>query len=468
MKLAKNLKRETVAELLFLFGLFCFYTMWAVIQPFNASPDEHMRYQVVEYIYQHGALPRGDEPSILNPVWGISYAFNPILSYIIGAGFMKAAGLVTTEPFILLIAARMVNVLCGAATAYYVLRIGKKLFAPHKAWLFTVLTTTLPGAVFLFSYVNTDAMAIMSTAMIVYAWICGMDNGWSYKDCILLSVGIAFCALSYYNAYGFILCSILIFGSTLLIDAQKNREYKTFWTRGIFVCVLVLILIGWWFGRNYILYDGDFLGRNASAACAELNAQIGFKPSDRLTPQKEGMSVMQMLRFGYANTNISWIELTARSFVGRFGFLDICMEEWMENTYLCFVGIGLVGIVLKPVQMFAIADKHGLRKKGIFHWCMLISLIIPNVLSIYYSYASDYQPQGRYCMPMLIPLVYFMSVGYENILDKLIKNDKIQKVVYAILCVLLAVLSVYVYVTIFYPAYITPDFSIEALFFSAV
>ena len=454
MKFVKNLKRETVAQLLFLFGLFCFYTMWTVIQPLNASPDEGMRYQVVQYIYEHGTLPRGDEPSIINPVWGISYAFNPILPYIIGAWFMKAVSLFSAEPFVLLTAARMVNVFCGVAAAYYVLAIGKKLFSLHKALLFTVLITTLPGAVFLFSYVNTDAMALMSSAMIIYAWICGMQSRWDYKACTLLSIGIAFCALSYYNAYGFILCSIFLFGVTLLLDAKKKKEYKTFLTKGTFVCVLVLLLIGWWFGRNYMLYDGDFFARSASSACAEQHAQIGFKPSDRLTPQRDNMTLWEMLKLGYAGTNMSWIELTARSFVGRFGFLDICMEKWTEDLYIAFVAVGVFGCFWKLPKLFSIIHKKKIVEMGMFHWCMLLALMIPNVLSIYYSYTSDYQPQGRYSMPMLIPLVYFMSVGYEIMLDKLIKNAKIQKAAYMFVSICFVLLSVYVYCTVFYPAYV--------------
>ena len=31
----------------FLAAVFVFYTAWAVIQPFNVSPDEQMRYQIV-------------------------------------------------------------------------------------------------------------------------------------------------------------------------------------------------------------------------------------------------------------------------------------------------------------------------------------------------------------------------------------------------------------------------------------
>lgn len=39
----------------------------------------------------------------------------------------------------------------------------------------------------------------------------------------------------------------------------------------------------------------------------------------------------------------------------------------------------------------------------------MFALLIPNYLNAYYSYSSDFQPQGRYSMPMLIPLMYFVT-----------------------------------------------------------
>lgn len=47
---------------------------------------------------------------------GVSYGFTPILPQIISAGFMKIAGLFTADEFALLMAARMVSVLCATAT----------------------------------------------------------------------------------------------------------------------------------------------------------------------------------------------------------------------------------------------------------------------------------------------------------------------------------------------------------------
>ena len=208
----KKISAETTVEILFFLFLLVFYLMWARVQPMGAGPDEQMRYQIADYIYKHGSLPVGDDPSVRNVVWGISYAFSPILSYMIAAVFMKAVSFVTTAPFALLLAARFVNILFGLGTVWLVLDMGKRLFDRRKAWIAAAFVGLLPGSLFVFTYVNCDALAVFSTAVIVYAWVRYLDEGWIYKNCVILALGVAACALSYYNAYGFILCSIFFFG----------------------------------------------------------------------------------------------------------------------------------------------------------------------------------------------------------------------------------------------------------------
>ena len=238
----KKISAETTVEILFFLFLLVFYLMWARVQPMGAGPDEQMRYHIADYIYKHGSLPVGDDPSVRNVVWGISYAFSPILSYMIAAVFMKAVSFVTTAPFALLLAARFVNILFGLGTVWLVLDMGKRLFDRRKAWIAAAFVGLLPGSLFVFTYVNCDALAVFSTAVIVYAWVRYLDEGWIYKNCVILALGVAACALSYYNAYGFILCSIFFFGITLFMEAKKKGKYTDFVKKGLLVCVIVLLL----------------------------------------------------------------------------------------------------------------------------------------------------------------------------------------------------------------------------------
>ena len=467
MKKSGSLRRETVIELAFFLFLLVFYLMWARVQPMGAAPDEQMRYQIADYIYQNGSLPVGDDPAVRNPVWGISYAFYPILDYMAAAVFMKFASLISTAPFALLMAARFVNVLLGLGTAYLALCAGKRLFSSReKAWLFTAFISLMPGSLFVFTYVNCDALAVFSTAVMVYAWVCYFSEGWTLRNCVILGLGVSACTLSYYNAYGCILASILFFGATLLIEARKNGNWSGFAKKGALVCVIVLALTGWWFVRNAVLYDGDFLGMNASTIAANKYAQDGYKPSNKVTPQMAGYTLMDMLSKGYPKSEgFSWVELVSESFVGRFGMMDVFMPKWMVSNYLFFMKAGVLLVFLHPVKTFALRVRKQWNMRGIFHWCMLIALIVPNILNVYYSYCSDYQPQGRYSIPMIVPLTYFMVLGYGNLFDVQIKKEWVRKTIWLVLCTALIVLALAVFFAVIWPEYKDVAFSIRALIF---
>ena len=87
----------------------------------------------------------------------------------------------------------------------------KEKYSREVRWLFAALAGFMPQAIFMGTYVNTDSLALLAAAMILYAWASYLREDWTWKNCILLAVGMAVCALSYYNAYGWILCSFFFF-----------------------------------------------------------------------------------------------------------------------------------------------------------------------------------------------------------------------------------------------------------------
>ena len=224
-----------------------------------------------------------------------------------------------------------------------------------------------------------------------------------------------------------------------------------------------MILAAWWFVRNAILYDGDFLGMNASSICAEKYAKPAYKPSEKQTPQMAGYTLWDMLDQGFPKSEgFSWVELVSQSFVGRFGNMNVFMPKWLINNYMDFIKAGFLLIFLHPVKTFTLRVKKQWSVKGMFNWFMLIAMIIPNILNAYYSYASDYQPQGRYSLPMLIPMTYFMVMGYGNLFDVTVKNEKVRKGVYAAICGALLVLALFVFFAVIWPEYRDVPFSIRA------
>lgn len=441
-----NRKWALFLEYGFLVFIFLFYFIWALNSPFNSAPDESMRFDIPKYIFDFGKLPVGHAPEIREEFWGISYAFNPILSYMISAFFMKITSVFTHNGFAMLMAARMTSILFGTATVWTAMKISKKLLPKIYRPPFVCLVALLPQNAYLATYVNNDSMAVFSTALIIYMWILGIERDWDLKTCIGLGAGVSVCALSYYNAYGFILCSILLFAFTAAFCGKKQPDCLTMIKKGLLISGIVFLLAGWWFIRNAVLYQGDFLGMRASSYYAELYAQEAFKPSNRITMARAGKSIYQML------FTEGWLHNTQNSFVGRFGFAKTDLPGPMYYIYLPLMKLAVFGLLLRFSSLFSPKERGKWNKKNILHIVLAISAIIPPLLSIYYSYYSDFQPQGRYVMPMLIPAMYFTVLGVSGLLSPFIRQKNMKRLSYGY-SILLVFSAVYSYARVFYPMF---------------
>lgn len=452
---------------------------WAFTARYQGGPDEEMRYNVAKYIYQHhGALPRGEEESIRNEIWGISYAFYPVLSYMVSAAFMGVAGLFSTSSLVLLRAARMADVFFLVAASWFVIRSGRRLFPGErdKAWFFDVLVMFLPGYVFMGTYVNTDSLALMSAAVILYAWVRYLDEGWTWKNCTILAVGMALCFLSYYNAYGWILWSFVFFCVTVLTDpALSVGRRRRFWlSRGMYIAGITFGLAGWWFIRNFILYDGDILGMKACTLCGETYAQEKYRPSMHFTPRKMGWSLPGLLIYKDAGWPCIWTLMVMVSFVGTFGLFDIFMDLRVSFLYLLFLTAGGLGLFRmlwdfywKKTEVCRWNQNFGtytLRTKtvrilkernerGIFHLMMAACIVTPVLLLISYAYNDDIQAQGRYVISAIFPVMYFVTCGYGKLLEFAVKRKELHRWFYRI-CSILWILGAFAtYLFLIVPAY---------------
>lgn len=473
----KFLKSEKTIEWLVVALVFAVVLAWSLTTGRPGGPDESMRYDVAKYLYEHpGTLPRGEEPEILNKTWGISYAFYPILSYMVSAVFMTIAGLFSTAEPVLLHAARMADVLFITGAAWLVVQTGKRLFDREKALLFSCLVVFLPGFLFLGTYVNTDSLALLAAAMILYAWVRYLDEGWTWKNCILLAVGMAVCFLSYYNAYGWILWSFFFFCFTVLFCGEKRagERWKFLFSRGAVIAGITFVLAGWWFIRNYFLYDGDILGRNASTLCAEKYAKPGYKPSEHLTPALQGWKVKDFLLYQNPGWRHNWLMTVLVSFVGVFGTFDVYMNETVSKGYLLFLLVGCAGAILMyrefywkkrtvtverslagstRVKVKTVRTQKEWSKKGLFNLAMAAALITPVVLFVSYAYNNDNQAQGRYIISAVYPLMYFVVCGYAKLLERLVKKEALRQWFYRGAAVLWSLGGILTYFLVILPHY---------------
>ena len=437
-------KNKKIIMAIFLIGLFGYYLIWTVSQPYNSCPDEKMKWDICKYIAEHNSIPDGRDESIRDSIWGISYAFQPILTYMICAVFVKIASIFTTQQFVLVVAARLVSTISMTLTIYFVIKIANKLFKDKGIYkyLFIVFIAFQPITAFLASYINNDSTAILAISMIIYLWILGLESNWKTKHCILLGGAVGFCALTYYNAYGYILCSVLICLSSAVLNKMDAKEIAK---KTLIVASVAFAVAGWWFVRNAIIYDGDILGTKTQNEYGDKYALEQYKPSVRKTPENSNESIWHML------DEDAWANTTAKSFVGIFGYHSILMSNKIYYSYLGLWLIGGLGCLLKFKDLFIYKKEE--KSKYILNYIFVIAIIIPILLSIIYSYTSDFQPQGRYIMGIIIPFVYFVVNGIQTMLEKFIKSEKIRNIIIIMIMLLIIAISFKAIFSYVRPAY---------------
>lgn len=394
-------KWQLWAERAIILVAFVIYFSLSCYLPVEKAPDEYMRYDVTEYIFLHHRLPAGYAEEIRNPIWGFSYAFTPYLPSMLAAGLMGIASLFGGKGAMLVIASRFGNVLAATGATALAFRIGRKVFPGWDgSLLYAAGIGFLPQFVFLSAYLNNDIPAVFATMLILLGWLEGRERHWDCKSCLLLGTGISLCALTYYNAYGWILCSSLYFMVTVLRDKTLPKRGKHLALRGGMIAGVVFLLAGWFFIRNAVLYDGDFLGMKASLQYGEMYAQDEYKPSNRVTFENAGKSLQDMLE------ETEWLEDSIDSFFAVFGYMNIFVSQKYYDFYRLLSGVGIAGFLWGCIRKRT-------RGNGLLYGCCVICMIIPVVLSAINSYSSDYQAQGRYFMPALPAMMLLVAQGYS-------------------------------------------------------
>lgn len=392
--------------------IFCFLLCFAwscVFLNDGYGPDEVMRFAIPKYIYETGTLPKGWEPSLINDIWGFSYGFFLSLPYLTSALFMKIASFIAKPDYPLLIAARFSSVLSYTGIAFYAVRIGKKALSHQAKWVFVFLMTLTPQIVFLGTYTNLDSFALFTVMMLLDAWIDCMDTDWNRRSSVKLGLAMGLCFLSYHFAYGYIVGSFLLY-CFWYVKHHSTVSFSRFLRNGFLVLGIVFLISGWVFIRNGILYDGDVFAFRIRQIYGEKYAAPGFKPSQHITPLKEGYSILGMLR------NTDWIGLTLKSAVSMLGYMVIVADPWV---YRGFAVLYLVGGACGMIHVFPKHTKDLCSDRTLLLLASLIASLVTLGLSLYYSWAVDYQAQGRYVLYAMPPVALIVSRGLEWLAEKI-------------------------------------------------
>lgn len=443
----ENIKKHSdlYRLIILLICTFFFMSCFVFTQPFGDGPDEINRYKVVSFIENHGTIPAGDNPEVIIDGYGASYAFQPILTYML-EGYvlflLKPLGLSAAAKLII---ARYINVILGLVAVWYTWKLAGLFFKNKSAaYLFTLGVVLLPQNLFIYTYVNTDGMGLLSCLMILYALIKGFKTSFDKESVITMSIGIILCLMSYYNCYGYILIAFIACMIYAFTDGRKN--IADLMKKAGIIALISVIGAGWWFIRNMILYSGDIFAMAARQECAMETGNWYFLEQMAETYQVQGYTLKEMI-FGTDYYTLVW-----KSFIGMFGPMSIPTSHHLYMAYKYLTIICLIGFIVAVV--IAIKNRKWLidfspeenntsptvnntitntgRNTGLILTASLILMaVIPVVLALYYSYTWDFQPQGRYYLPLLAVLAFVLVCGlnqlitvFANVIKRFVKKER--------------------------------------------
>ena len=393
--------------------LFFVYTLWALVIPYTyyAAPDEFSRLRIIEFIANNNALPTGFEVETRVEYWGMSYAFVPYIPQMFGALFLKIARKVTENPLILFYMCRLPSVLSGLGAVWFTYLTSDRLFKnnPRIRIFIIAFVSLLPQFVFLSSYINNDSFAVFAVSFIIYAWVNGMKKKWDIRSCVILGVSLGICLLSYYNAFVFVVLSVFLWFATVLRKKESRKSVKYVLARVALIAAIVMLVSGWWYVRSAVLYNGDVLGMKTTEQMSEQYGINPLKPSNRSTSKNAGESILTMLK------ESDWAETTFQSFICVLGAMNIFLSDKWYTAFKIMISIGILGFVFAALK--ALVKRKVVYNDFVLKLLLVIGIVMTVFLSIYRSWGTDYQPQGRYIMPILIPLALLMAFGFKSICE---------------------------------------------------
>jgi len=361
--------------------------LWIILIPYNNAPDEntHFHYSV-EFIIQHHRLP----------VWGVddlerfrhalsSYNQMPALNYVLyAAGAAAGQKLFGLEMYL---GARLVSLGWGLIFLNFLFLAVRELCANEKnALVASAAFSLIPQVFFSFCYVNGDAHSLAIAAILGLALMRLLRSQTNLNIiCAGAAIGLLFSAK--YNYYIYFPC-IAIF--LLLAVFQQTISWKTIGRLIIASAILSLLISGYWFIRNALLY-GNPLPILLSEDFFKSIALVR-----EVHPVNRGLNMPALIWL----VQNGFIGTTFNSFFAVFGYLNVGFHN---VVYIILQFIVPLIAFLFILDLMATKDRVARVMLG---WLLLMIFTVMG-LHVWACLTYDYQPQGRYQFTILVPIALY-------------------------------------------------------------
>jgi len=411
----------TTAKILVLFAAIFISSSIAVFSRFNNRSDEDRHYHGFTYFEGKWWPPNLGSEEVSYSNHGVSRVYKSEIVYILYGNLSHILTQTLNIQSSCLIY-RFFNVALFFVTLTAILfsKVGE-INVPSIGFVFVCI----PRVYRIYSYANSDAWAISLSIFIFLLAVRYYSTPlfkWKSKAILLLGAltGLIFVSKENFLISLILPYSLIAYGTLKLADTKYEKiTHKCIKT--LILLAVPALLIASPLKIFYPLSQGDY--KKLKREMKEKYAAEGFKPSN---PYEASIKLKQK---GYTYIKLlkehPWIEKTAKSF---WGYRHGERPEWI---YIVIFPIGLLLLVLTLLE-FKTASPT-------FRFCLLISLMIIGIntmASLHYSLHIDYEPEGRYLFPSLIPISLWIT-GKPDI------HSKPQKILRVILFAIVYLLCIY-------------------------
>ena len=393
-----------------------FATSHALATPCCEGPDENDHYTYAWIVANAGRLPLSPGLAAARslPVTdGAALAHHPPLYYLLLAGVLTASGRDDTVLAAALNPAfgdpqqasrylkfrhgsgqgegplralRLVSVLLGAITLWLVHRLARVLCPaqPRIADLAALLIACLPMWSFLHGVLNSDVLATTLSAATTLALVRLLQ-----ADTVRAAHGVrlgTLLGLAWLTKLTTLFLGVLTAAVFVVVFVRRRRVGRSgeVWRAAAWTASLTLLLAGWWFVRNQLLY-GDPLG---------------------LSVHDEGFPLIPP-EYRWNWLTRSFPATVFSSLLGRFGWFILPPYPalmWLATGVAVAALFGL-GLALRASERHR-ADAHAPRSL----WLLLAAMTLVFAGTAHFNWTAP-QPQARLLFPAIGPAAIVLAAG---------------------------------------------------------
>jgi hypothetical protein len=285
--------------------------------------------------------------------------------------------------------------------AYFAYRVAGHLWPGDRLllWGTPLLVSTIPQVVFVGSYHNPDAFTMAVTSASVFYGLKFLDDrGSRWVDALLFALSLGLATLAKLNGW---LANGLFTGTVLLLSTGRMLRSKRLMAQWALVVLLPVFILSSWFLFQQWHY-GDILARDVFRAAWSADRPLSVPLAQR------GYDLLAFL------LRTDWLKTSFKSFWAVFGYMSVYVHPafYWALALLCLAsGIGWMVRLVGRTDGVDLGSRQ-VRALRMFAFVVAGLAIAAAWTSLY----QDYQPQGRYLFPVLIPICVLLLVGWRALL----------------------------------------------------